>query len=205
MAMRFLFLCSALLLAAGCASTKVESTWHDDAARAQYSNVLVVAVLEYPPYRKLVEEEITYHIRAAGGTANAVADVLGTTDEIDKAAAESAIKKTGADAVMLVRLIGRTEEDSQVPPALAVQGIYEGRGWYGAYYYSLRVVKLDGYTEEFTTSRIETTIFDAASEKKVWSAITDTTEVRPSDALNSYIKAVGKELRESGLFAVPTG
>jgi hypothetical protein len=196
---RLLLLCCGVLLLSACATTKVVETWHDDSTHPTFNNVLVVAVNDYAPYRTLMEQEIMYHIRAAGISANAAVDVLSTTDAIDKAAAELAVKKTGADSVILVRIVGSETEEDIVPPSAYVQARYVG-GWFRYYTYSVAVVPLGGYTAEYRTAKVETTVFDTATGERVWSALTKTTEIRPSDALNSYIKAMGKTLRETGLF-----
>jgi hypothetical protein len=196
---KLLLLCSGLLLLNACATTKVVETWSDDSTHPTFRNVLVVAVHNFAPYRTLIEEEIAYHFRAAGFTANAAVDVLSTTEAIDRAAADVAIEKTGADCVMLVRLVGSETVEEVIPPALYLHTIYAG-GWFGYYDYSVRVIPLAGYTDEFRTIKVESTLFDTATGKRVWSTLTTTTEPEDTDALNSYVKAMGKYLKASELF-----
>ena len=111
-------LCVAVLLIASCATTKVEDTWQADTELRKPKNVLVAAVLEFAPYRTLVEQEIVYHIRQSGTDANATVDVLGNTDGIDKDAALRAVKKSGADTVMLIRPVGRESKTVHNPEAI---------------------------------------------------------------------------------------
>jgi hypothetical protein len=193
-------LCVAVLLIASCATTKVEDTWQADTELRKPKNVLVAAVLEFAPYRTLVEQEIVYHIRQSGTDANATVDVLGNTDGIDKDAALRAVKKSGADTVMLIRPVGRESKTVHNPEAIYLSATYAG-GWFRYYNYSLRVIRTPEYDDVYDTTEIETTIFDTATGKRIWSATTKTTELQDSDALNSYIKKIGEEIRGSDLFA----
>ena len=192
-------LCIGLLILSACSTTRVKETWKDDSQSQTFKNVLVVAVLEYAPYRTLVERDIVHTMRNAGLHANAAVDVLATTDAIDKAAAVVAVEKTGADSVMVIRVVDRETESEYTPASRYVQ-LNPGGGWYGYYGRSARIAVVPGYNSVDRAYTLETTIFDTATRKPVWSAVTTTREFKDSDALVSYIKAIGGQLRKSGLF-----
>jgi hypothetical protein len=200
---RFLLLCFGVLLLTACSTTEVVNTWKDDSQNQKFSNVLVVAVSKIPAYRALVEHELVNIIEKAGADATASVDILPNTDLIDEAAASAAIKDSGADAVMVLRLVDKKNEDLYTPGTTYVQGGYGGRynrGWHGYYGSGYRVMSTPGYSRKFSVSTVETTLFDAATNKRVWSTLTTTTETTEGAAINSYLKAISKPIKESGLF-----
>ena len=200
---RFLLLCVAVLLLTSCASTEVVNTWKDDTQSQQFTNVLVVVVNKVPAYRTLIENELVDTIKKSGADAKSAATILPNTDLTDEATASSAIQDTGADGVMVVRLVDTTKEQVYTPGTTYVQGAYGGRynrGWHGYYDSGYRVTNTPGYYSEYNVSTVETAIFDTATNKRVWSTITATTEAREIDAIKSFLKAISKPIQESGLF-----
>jgi len=200
---RFLLLCFAVLLLTSCASTEVMNTWKDDTQSQQFTNILVVAVNKVPAYRTLIENELVNIIKKSGADAKSAATILPNTDLTDEATASSATQDTGADGVMIVRLVDTTKEQVYTPGTTYVQGAYGGRynrGWQGYYNSGYRVTNTPGYYSEYKVSTVETAIFDTATNKRVWSTITSTTEAREIDAINSFLKAIRKPIQESGLF-----
>jgi len=57
-----------------------------------------------------------------------------------------------------------------------------------------------GYVTENYISIVETVIYDIATDKVLWSAITETRENVPYKAIASYLETISKSLQESGLF-----
>ncbi|MEN8763097.1 MAG: hypothetical protein ABF290_11745 [Thiogranum sp.] len=200
---RFLLICFSVLLLSACSTTEVVNTWKDDSQDQKFSNILVVAVSKVPAYRSLLEHELVGTIRKTGADAKATVDILPNTDLIDEAAADATVKETGADGVMVVRLVDTKKEEVYTPGTTYVQGGYGGRynrGWYGYYGSGYQVMSTPGYSTEYNVSTVETTLFDTATNKRVWSTITATTETTTAAAINSYLRAIGKPIKESGLF-----
>jgi len=190
---RFLLLCFGVLLLSACSTTKVVNTWKDDSQNQKFANVLVVAVSKVPAYRSLIEQELVNTIKKAGADAKAAIDILPNTDLIDEKAASATVKETGADAVMVVRLVDTKKEE--VSYARGGYGDRYDRGWHGYYGSGQRVMNT-----QWSVSTVETTLFDTATNKRVWSTLTSTTETTTADAINSYLKTIVKPIKESGLF-----
>ncbi len=190
---RFLLLCFGVLLLSACSTTKVVNTWKDDSQNQKFTNVLVVAVSKVPAYRSLIEQELVNTIKKAGADAKAAIDILPNTDLIDEKAASATVKETGADAVMVVRLVDTKKEE--VSYARGGYGDRYDRGWHGYYGSGQRVMNT-----QWSVSTVETTLFDTATNKRVWSTLTSTTETTTADAINSYLKTIVKPIKESGLF-----
>lgn len=191
------------LFLASCSTTEVLNTWKDDTQNQKFSNVIVVAVVKTPAYRTLLENKLVDIIKKAGVDVKTAIDILPNTDLIDEAAATAAIKNTGADGVMVVRLVDKKKEQVYTPGTTYVQGGYGGRyagGWYGYYGRGYQVVSTPGYTTEYSVSTVETAFFDTANNKRIWSTLTETTETSVAAAIDSYLKAISTPIKESGLF-----
>ncbi len=200
---RFLLLCFGVLFLTSCSTTEVLNTWKDDSQNQKFTNVLVAAVVKTPAYRALLEHQLVDTIKETGVDAKAAIDILPNTDLIDEAAASAAIKDTGSDGVMVIRLVDTKKEEVYTPGTTYVQGGYGGRynrGWYGYYGRGYQIVSTPGYSTEYSVSTVETTFFDTATNKRIWSTITETTETREAAAIDSYLKAISTPIKESGLF-----
>jgi len=195
--------CVAALSLSGCSTTDVMKTWEADSTGRTYSNALVAAVITFPDYRSWIERDLAKALRATGAKARAIGDIHPSSEPIDKETATAIIRDSGADAVVVVRLVDLENESVYTPGAVFVEGGYNGRygfGWYGYYGNAYRIVRAPGYTAEYREFTVETTLFDTATNKRVWSTVTKTTEVRDSDAILSYLRIVGEQLQKSGLF-----
>lgn len=199
---RLLLLCCTLLLSA-CQTTETLNTWSDDSQAHAFSKVLVMAVLKEPVYRNLLEQKLVDALKAEGINAAAASNLYPNDDVLDEAMIDAAISQAGADSVMVIRLVDTRKETVYTPGTVYVPGGYGGRyglGYYGYYGGGYSAMSTPGYTTEYNISTVETTLFDAASNKRVWSTITETTETSVKNGINSYIKVIGKSVTASGLF-----
>ena len=198
-----LLLCSALLLLSGCQTTETLNTWSAGSQSEKFTRVLVIAGLKEPAYRNLLEEKLVTTLKAENINAVALSTQYPDSGNIDKAQADAAVKETGADSVMVVRLVDTRKEFTHTPGTTYIPGAYGGRygmGYFGYYGGGLMAYNTPGYTTEYNISTVETTVFSAASNQRVWSTITETTDTSVKSAIDSYCKVVGKAVKASGLF-----
>ena len=196
-------LCCTLLLLSGCQTTEVLNTWSDEPQTQKFSKVLVIAVFKERVYRDLLEQKLVAALQADGIDAEAASNLFPDADVMDEAMTDTALKQAGADSVMVIRLVDTRQEVVYTPGTTYVPGGYGGRysmGYYGYYGGGYSVISTPGYTTEYNISTAETTVFSAASNKRVWSTLTETTETSVNSAINSYIKVIGKSVKASGLF-----
>lgn len=197
-----LLCCSALILFA-CSSTKVLNTWQDETQTEKFSNIFVLVLSEKPTYRNLMEHKLVNVLKNIGAKAQATIVLYPNLDQIDEGAAAAAMKENGVNGVMVVSLLDQRIETDHTPGTAYVQRGYGGRysgGWYGYYGRGYKVIMTPGYSTEYAISTVETTLYSASTNKRVWSTLTETSETNVPDAIDSYIKAIGKTLRSSGLF-----
>jgi len=199
------FLCAValVLLLAACATTKVLNVWKDETFQGgRFSKALIVGVIEEPAYRRIFEDKMVEVLKAAGVVAYASYTVFPDPGQIDRGAAIEQIHSLGVDAVLVTRLVDSRNETIYTPGTTYVREdpFYGRRGWYGYYGGSYTVMQTPGHTTEYSISTVETNVFDAESEKPVWSAVTETAETSVTKAIDSYVKAIAEPLRASGLF-----
>ena len=188
---------------AGCATTEVIDTWKDDYQIQKFTNIYVLAVIKRPTYRRMVEYKLADVLYEAGVDAQPTFDLFPNLAQIDKTAAAAYMKENGADGVMVVRLVDKKQETVHTPGETYVSGAYRGRymgGWHGYYGRGYRVMTTPGHSIRFYNSRVESTIYRTDENKRAWSTITETSETSVPDAIDSYIKAMEKQLKSSGLF-----
>jgi len=196
-------LCCTLLLLSACQTTETLNTWSDDSQSHRFSKVLVMAVLKEPVYRKLLEQKLVDALKAEGINAEATSNLYPDKDVLDEAMIDAAMKKTAADSVMVIRLVDTRKETVYTPGTVYVPGGYGGRygyGYYGYYGGGYSAISTPGYSTEYNIATVESTVFSAATNKRAWSTITETTETSVNAAIDSYIKVIGKSVKASGLF-----
>ena len=165
-----LALLAALLLAA-CANTRFTSQWKSpDYSGGPMRKVLVVGVSKQPSVRRTFEDEFVARLEAAGVDGIQSYTVLPDEALADRAALEAAVKSTGADGVLVVRLV-RREQQTQVvqaspaaPPTLGFYGWYSG-AWSG--YYE------PATTYQYELVSLEASLYSPAQANLVWSATTE--------------------------------
>jgi len=200
---RLLVLLGYLLLLTGCQTTSVLSTWSGGAQGEKFKDVLVIAVLKEMAYRNIIEQRLVETLKAQGVDAEAASYLYPDAGPMDKATIDGMIRQSGADSVMVIRLVDTRKETVYTPGTTYIDGGYGGRyagGYYGYYGGGYNVISTPGYTTQYHISTVETTLFNAATNTRVWSTVTETTETSVDKAINSYTKVIGKTIKESGLF-----
>ena len=200
---RLYLLCCTLLLLSGCQTTEVLNTWSDETQPYQFNKVLVMAVIKEPVYRDLLEQKLVTALKAEGIQAAAASSLYPDAGIMDEAMTDAAMKQAGADSVMVIRLVDTRKEVVYTPGTVYVPGGYGGRygyGYYGYYGGGYSAISTPGYSTEYNIATVESTVFSAATNKRAWSTITETTETSVNAAIESYIKVIGKSIKASGLF-----
>ena len=200
---RLISLLCSFLLVTGCQTTEVLNVWSDDSQGEQFSDVLVIAILKESAYRNIVEQRLVEVLQAQGVEAESASILYPQEGPMDQDIVDGMVARSSADSVMIVRLVDARKETVYTPGTTYVPGGYGGRysmGYYGYYGGGYTVMSTPGYSTEYNISTVETTLFSTATNKRVWSTITETTETSVSKAIDSYIKVIGKSISESGLF-----
>jgi hypothetical protein len=113
----------------------------------------------------------------------------------DEATLKQAVRESGANLVAVTRLLAVDKEQQYVPgmsyytPAPAYYGMY---GYYNSSY---AMVHDPGYYQENTIVKLETNVYDVATEKLVWSGVTETLNPETAqDVANSVAYTVTEDM-----------
>ena len=194
----------AILIATGCAETKVQHYWKDELySGPKIRKALVLGLMLEPAYRKLLEDGMVRAVERANVETFAGYQLFPGDERIDEYAAEEEIRARGIEAVVVTRLIDTRTDKVYMPEVKEIRAYpapYLGRGWYGYYASSYRVMHTEGYETKFAISTIETEVYSVATDEVIWSGLTRTVETSVEAAIASYVLAVGGPLRTSDLF-----
>ena len=185
------------LVIAGCATTRLTSSWKDPAYRGRVGKILVVGVAKIPANKRLFEDEFVRQFKARGTDAIASYTVMPDDKQGDNDVIAATMKEQGADAVLISSLVSKKTVHTYVPGSGTHLTAYNGT-WREYYTSGYQAVYNSGYIAEDEYALMETNLYDAANEKLIWGA-TSETELQSSnqDAVRSFIdvmvNAIGKQ------------
>ncbi|MEJ2174693.1 MAG: hypothetical protein P8Y76_07235 [bacterium] len=188
----------ALLLAA-CAATTLTNAWKDPEYKgAGFRKLLVVGATDSPTNRRIFEEEFSRALRAAGVEAIASYTLIAQDDKkIDEAALKAVVRKQGLDGVVMTRLVRMDKQTVYTPGyVMGVPALGYRNSVYGYYNGAWSPYAMPAEIREYESAVLETTLWNAADEKLVWTATTST--FAPSDVKSATVdfsKVVIAELK----------
>jgi hypothetical protein len=181
------------LLATACAGTKLTSTWKSPAYQNSPRKILVVSMVWDPENRKRLDEAFVRQFKARGLEAMPGYSLFPEPRFPDKEVAAARIKETGADTVLIVKLLDKSSNLRYVQGADYYDPGYY-RDWpdyYGAGYAT-------AVDPEYAIA--EAKLFDVDSRKVIWSALSKTEIQNDRRAtFESYTTAIFKALTKEKL------
>jgi hypothetical protein len=181
---------------AGCATTHIVESWTAPgltAAELDFQHVVAIAAVREPSRQRIVEDalaEAATRTRVTPGHT-----ILRPEDRADVERLRSALERHGIDGAITVRLVGVEESQSYVAPAHRYGG-----GYYGYYGAVGRPVYQPGYVVTDTHVIVESSLYDVAGGRLLWTGISRTFNPASIDALIGDIAAATRnELRREGL------
>jgi hypothetical protein len=199
-------LVSLFLIISSCATTTLKNVWRDGSYQGKLNTVLVIGVIKKPGVKRFFEDEFAAQLKARGTDAIASYTVLPADTEIDKNDLAAKIKELDADGVLITRLVDRKTVETYVPGSSYsayshyAPPAYYNRGWDHYYRRSYDVIYEPGYTVTNEVLVVETNLYEAPTEKLVWSALSETFQEGSSNALiRSFIKTMIENLSKEKL------
>jgi hypothetical protein len=170
----------ATLMLAGCASTTLQSTWMDPGfTGGPFKKIFVVGLSARDvTTRRVFEDVVVGKLQAAGVQAVPAWQSFQAEGAVTEAAMEAAVAQSGADGLLLTRLLGidtRTSVSTMMVPGPVMgpgfgPGFGPGAGWWGPYASWQAVPQVTQY--QIATA--ETTLFDVKTRRIVWTATSQT-------------------------------
>ncbi|MEI6574647.1 MAG: hypothetical protein WCO63_00550 [Bacteroidota bacterium] len=191
-----------LVLLSGCGpNTQMTATWKNPefVAGNKATKIFVAVMAANKVVRLKLEDALADEITRRGGKAvrsyeRFPMSVAGTNSiKLNTSETINSIRESGCDAIMVVALLDKKEETHYVPGSAGY--IYPGAtyGYYGSYggYYDhyASVVYSPGYYESIREYYLETSIFNAITEKIVWTGQSTTSSPANVDAFIRDYKA----------------
>lgn len=205
--MRFLRQLLALLLLglAQCASTSVMTSWHDPTyASGSLRHPLVVALANRPAVRVKLEDALVSALRNAGVDAAASYRVFPEA-ELTQGAIADKLPTTDRDSLLITHLVDVKIENYEVStPAPSYYPSYGDR-WGSYYAHSYTVVGSPRYQEYETYDVrkyvLRTNLYDAKSEKLVWTVLTQSETPAAFDTtIRKFAGVVVRTAEKDGVF-----
>lgn len=195
---RHAFLLFAALMLAACATTTIRSAWFDTSYKGgPMKRIVVVGVGGQVADRRVFEDSFAAQLRAAG--VDGIPGYTVAPDEVrmDDAAFAAAVERTGADGVLIVRLLNvdtRTQVSTAMVPGPAMWGPYGG--FYGPVWFPQTQVN------QYEIARVESSLYETKTRRMIWAATTDT--FNPSTVAQEtprFAEVIIGQLRARGLIA----
>lgn len=194
---------AALLLLSGCATTTFTSTWKAPDAKPVNptgKTVAAVFVSREEGRRRAGEDALAADLRQRGAHPIAAYTILPADQHGDGESARQALRQAGAQAAVVMRVVGRDQRITYTPGVgYAFPSYYYGFGPYWGY--GWHTVYDPGYLTTDTVVSVETLIYALQPEDKLlWASTSRTTDPSNLDALvNDVADATAKEMVRQGL------
>jgi hypothetical protein len=185
------------LTAASCGtSTQLSQRWSDPAYVGQPGQKMMIVALSKTERNQFVwEAAFSSALQKEKVQPLVGSKFLPKDAAADEATLKQAVRESGANLVAVTRLLAVDKETSYVPgmsyytPAPAYYGMY---GYYNSSY---AMVHDPGYYQENTIVKLETNVYDVATEKLVWSGVTETLNPETAqDVANSVAYTVTEDM-----------
>ena len=208
-----LVLMMAVALLAACATTKVTAVWKDGSYQGKPSKVFVYAMLKEQTNRRIAEDEFVNHFKFRGIVAVPSYTVFPGDELVKKEVLDENLKARGFDTLLLTQLTGSRKEQVQVPGTVIYQPMYPSMyqpqpyvqtwpGYYNRGYYNggYTTVYSPSYTTEEEYAMAEAHLYDVATEKLIWTAVTETKIGGNNEKMiKTYVAVIMEEMRKQKL------
>lgn len=199
---RLLLLLTVPLLLCACASTSLTSAWHDQSYAGNNSlrDVLVIAVTEEETSRRLYEDGFVAKLSESGVRGIPSYSLQVSDIEPTKQAVQTAVAMADARYVLITRHLSTDKKQHYSPPEPIYVDPYYSR-MHRYYPLAYREVRYrPGYTYTVTTVSIESNLYDAQTEKLIWSAQSKSVNPNMSKSFfDGLVDVFTKDLKEKKL------
>ncbi|HET8858939.1 DUF4136 domain-containing protein [Marivirga sp.] len=206
-----LFIFLGLMVFIGCSpSTNITATWKNpDLSESGFNNILVTAMVNNVSARESLETELALQLSKKGVLATQGMNLFPPDLRDEKMGSKSellnAINENKFDALITINLVESEMETRYVPGTTAYAPLnsfgYYGNFW-GYYNYWYPTVYDPGYYDTVKSYFLETNLYDAETEKLIWSAQSETVSPGTIENLSEdYSNIITRKLMNEGLIS----
>lgn len=184
-----------LLLSSCGGSTKLVETWAEPTYQPKPAPKVMVVGLGENQRRATAFEDIFAGYFTARKIETLKGTALQATNVPDVEAFKKIVHDSGADLCVIAKLVDITDETVYHPGTTSYVPM---TGYYGmGYYYQSSYVMVNdpGYISTSKVYKVETNVYDVATEKLIWSGLSQTTDPADfTDGVNSFAAVVVGDL-----------
>lgn len=190
---RIALLAAVAFLATSCAGTKLSSVWKNPDYHQSPRKIVVVSMVWDPRNRQRLDEAFARELKRRGLDAVAGYTILPEPRVPEKAVVAARIKETGADTLLFGKLVDRESSLHYVQdPAHYNPDYHEDWTTYFGMGYPTAV--------ESDYAIAEVKLYDVASEKLIWSAVSKTKLSNATqDVVEAYVTRILEALKKDGV------
>ena len=188
------------LLAACAIKPLVE--WRDSNFSGTVDNILIIGVSDQPVVRRLFEDTFVKELAALGVSAKSSYQVLTDEQISSRDILEAAIRAQSMDSVLVTRVIGVEEINTYTPPTYTSSNFNRHDRDYHSYFNHAVQVATPGYWDKYDVLKLESNLYDSASQQLIWSVQSESFDPRSATQLiDDQITVAIKSLRKTGLIS----
>jgi len=195
-----LFLATFLAIA-GCAATQVQQVWTEESSPGgRLNSVFIIVPVNQPSTRRMFETEFARYFKYRGNNAVESFREVELETFYDKGSRDAVLAKLreqGIDAVLLTRVVDHRTKENIIPgmTITAGYGMWGASAGVGYTFGGPSAPTTQSYSHEETFLGLETNLFDANTEKLLWSIRTETRITRPpQEEIKPYVGLVTEKL-----------
>jgi hypothetical protein len=176
----------------------LKSVWKDNTFDEYITNIMIVGVAPRHDVRKFYEKEFVKQFKEVGVEAMTSVEAIPSEDKLEAAVILAEVRKRGIDMIMVTHVV--SFDDESIDPTGESGGIFHT--YYrnvsitilGSGYYDPGIQRTPGVT-------LVTKIYEAKTEKLVWSAMSKSLDPNFSryDMVKSLSKVIINSLRDNKL------
>lgn len=188
----------AALLSSGCASTKVVGEWRDPdvVPTGPYANVFIAGVTTQVTVRRQLEDAFQTALAPFGAKTASSQESLPMAAPVSREDLIEAIKASGADAALVVRMVKKESE------VVVTQDYYGPRTIYGGYRSAWAGQYSPVSVQQYDVITLEARLYDVATEKLAWAISTETTDPgKIQKEMAAYATLICEQMAKAGLLA----
>jgi len=201
-----LLLISAAFFSLSCATspsrsaTVMTDTWKDKAYQGKPQKIMLIMAAKSPDTRNLFEDRFAGELQGRGNDAFQSYTIIPFEQLRDKEVVKSKIRSSGADTVLISRLVDTKTIESYRPGLITVVPFVLPDYYYGWWGYYNVVFADYGYTGDVTVAYIETNLYDVKTEKLIWSGHSKTERTYgEQELITAFIQRMIKKLSSAGI------
>ena len=178
---RYIIIIIAIVSFSGCAQSYLTSYWYNKSyTQVPIPSMLVVALSDHVPIRRLFEDDLTQKLRKVGTKGYSSGDLL-NAKEPTKENIIQLVKNQNIATILTAKIVNVQNKSVYYPPTSP----YRQRYYFDNYYSAAYLYAYDpGYTVSYQYISIEFNLFDARNGNVIWAATSETIDPQK---LNSTI------------------